>query len=449
MRRLLVAILILTITAPAQTRRKPKATRPAASSTPASWPIESVTVHGNHLYSEEQVLAIAAIRPGQIAGKPEFDAAHARLMETGAFETVAYGYAPAPSGKGYAAKFDVVEITQVFPVAFEDLPLVDSEVRAWLKQKDSLFGPKIPATEPALNRYKQLVTEYLAARGYHEPISVQLALEISPDLSVLFRPAGTKPSVAQVRFTDTGEIKNEDLLLAMNPVAIGAVFTEPRFRQLLETTIRPLYEARGHLTVTFPKIATEPAKDVKGLVVTVQVEQGPVYKLGSVGFSGSRDAADDLKEFVKLKPGELANFDELKAAQARVDDSFRHRGYLKITSKIARTLHDAEKTVDVVFKLEPGPQFTLGKLDIVGLDITTEPELRKMWGLKPGKPFNPSYPNHFLDVVREQGLFDNLGATSAETKINPGPLTVDVTLYFKGSGAGERKRDREGRPRIP
>ncbi len=200
MRRLSIALLILSVTATAQTRRRPKATRaPVASTTPASWPIESVTVHGNHLYSQEQVLAIAAIHPGQIAGKPEFDAAHARLMETGAFETVAYGYSPAPSGKGYAAKFDVVEITQVFPTAFEDLPLVDSEVRAWLKQKDPLFGPKIPATEPALNRYKQLVTEFLAARGYHEPISVQLALENPPDLSVLFRPAGTKPSVAQVR----------------------------------------------------------------------------------------------------------------------------------------------------------------------------------------------------------------------------------------------------------
>jgi outer membrane protein insertion porin family len=202
--------------------------------------------------------------------------------------------------------------------------------------------------------------------------------------------------------TDTGDIKNEDLLLAVNPVAIGAVFTEPRFRQLLETTIRPLYEARGHLSVTFPKVLTEPAKDVKGLVVTVQVEQGPVYKLGSVGFAGSNVAADELKDLAKLKPGELANFDEVKAAQARLDDSFRHRGYLKTTSKIARTLHDAQKTADVVFQLEPGPQFSFGKLDIVGLDISTEPELRKMWGLKPGKPFNPSYPSHFLDVVRSR-----------------------------------------------
>jgi outer membrane protein assembly factor BamA len=324
--------------------------------------------------------------------------------------------------------------------------LKDSEVRAWLKQKDPLFGPKIPATEPALSHYKQLVTEYLAARGYHEPISVQLALENPPDLSVLFRPAGTKPSVAQVRFTDTGEIKNEDLLLAMNPVAIGAVFTEPRFRQLLETTVRPLYEARGHLSVTFPKVVTEPAKDVKGLVVTVQVEQGPVYKLGTVGFAGSKVQADELKDLVKLKTGELANFDEVKAAEARVDDSLRRQGYLKVTSKIARTLHEADKTVDVVFQLEPGPQFSFGKLEIAGLDITTEPELRKMWGLKPGKPFNPSYPNHFLDVVREQGLFDNLGATSAETKINNSTQTVDVTLIFKGSRVSERKHDGERRP---
>jgi len=432
---LTIAVLVLELGASAQTRHKSKSTRPTAATTaatdPSAWPIESVTVEGNKIYSKPQILAIAGIRVGERAAKSDFDAARERLLATGAFETIGCEYAPAPNGKGYAAKIEVAEVSQLFPAQFEDLPIDDAQLRAWLKQKDPMFGPKIPATEPALIRYKRLVSEYLAQHGYKDSISVKLTPQIPPEVAVVFRPDAPKPSVAQVRFTDTGEITPGNLQAAMNPVAIGAIYTEPQFRQLLDTTIRPLYEAKGHLQLKFPKIATEPAKDVKGIIVTTQVDQGPVFKLGKIGFSGTSVPANDLQPLVKLKTGELANFDEVKLAQAHIEESFRHTGYMQVSSKVVRKLNDAEKTVDATYVIEPGPQFAFGKLTIVGLDITTEPEIRKMWGLKEGKPFNPQYPNHFLDVVKEQGLFDNLKSTSADSKINPGTKTVDVTLTFK------------------
>ena len=65
-----------------------------------------------------------------------------------------------------------------------------------------------------------------------------------------------------------------------------------------------------------------------------------------------------------------------------------------------------------------------GPLDLL-LDL-----IRKMWGLPPGKPFNIDYPDHFLARVKGDGLFDNLKTTRAETKVNEGEHTVDVTLYF-------------------
>jgi outer membrane protein insertion porin family len=439
LRSLLIALLICSIAATAQTRRKPK-TRPAVAASnkeATSWPLDTLSVEGNHAYSQAQVLAVAGLRAGQTVGKPDFEAARERLLATGAFETVGYSYAPAANGKGYSASFEVVEVTQLFPLMFQDLPVDDAQIRAWLKQKDPLFepkmfGPKIPATEPALNRYKQLVSEYLAAHNYHEPISARLASEAPPELAVVFRPEAPRPSIARIIFANTGEIAAGDLQTAMYPVAIGVVYSEARFRQLLDTTIRPLYEAHGYLRVAFPKIDTQAATDVKGIVVTTQVEQGPVYKLAAVAFAGTTMAAEDLQKVAKLKTGELANFDEIKLAQSRIEQTIRRSGYMRVNSRIVRNLHDAEKTVDVTFQIEPGPQFTFGKLTIAGLDITSEPTVRKMWGLKEGKPFNPEYPDHFLDVVKEQGLFDNLKSTLAETKVNTDTKTVDVTLYFKG-----------------
>lgn len=434
--RLLVLLLALLAAGSAQTRRPRKPTAPAAP-TPAeasedtAWPLETLAVEGNRNYTAEQILAAAGLRVGQKAGKPEFEAARQRLAATGAFDNVGYRFTPAKDGKGYDAVIEITELNNaLYPLRFEELPAADAQLRAWLKQKDPLFGDKIPATKPELDRYVQWISEYLSAQGYHEAVTGKVTSEATSDLMVVFRPAKARPSVARVKFTNTGDVPAGLLQSAMYGVAAGTLYSEPDLRVLLDTTARPRYEARGLIRVAFTKIETEPAKDVNGIDVTVQVEPGSVYKLGHVSFRGSSYSARELAKLASLKSDVTANFDDVKAAQDRIAQSLRRGGYLQTSSEVKRDVNDTDHVVDLLFEIAPGPQFTLGKLDVVGLDIETEPVIRKMWGIQPGKPFNPEYPEHFLSVVKSQGIFDNLKNTRAETKVNANEHTVDVTLYF-------------------
>jgi outer membrane translocation and assembly module TamA len=98
----------------------------------------------------------------------------------------------------------------------------------------------------------------------------------------------------------------------------------------------------------------------------------------------------------------------------------------------------------VTLALEPGTQYTMGKLEIVGLDILSEPPIRKVWSIKTGSPFEPDYPDAFLKDIRGQGVFDNLGKTRAESKIDEKTHTVDVTLYFAGAGPAQKKHEGRG-----
>src|SRR5260370_9245605 len=61
-----------------------KAAEPAAS----KWPVETLSVEGNRNYTREQVLAVAGLKGGQLAGKPDFDPARGRPTATGGFWTV-------------------------------------------------------------------------------------------------------------------------------------------------------------------------------------------------------------------------------------------------------------------------------------------------------------------------------------------------------------------------
>ena len=58
--------------------------------------------------------------------------------------------------------------------------------------------------------------------------------------------------------------------------------------------------------------------------------------------------------------------------------------------------------MDLAVAIDPGPLFTMGKLEIKGLDLDGEAEIIRIWTLKEGKPFNPDYPDFFLGRVRER-----------------------------------------------
>lgn len=397
---------------------------------PTAYTVENLTVEGNRAYTSEQIFAVAGLRVGQKAGKSEFDAAREKLEATGAFDHVSYRYAPSKDGEGYDATFEVAEVGQLYPVRFAELPATDAQLRTWLKQKDPLFRDKIPATKPVVDRYVAWISEFLSKQGYRQPLAGRLSADGGEDLAVLFRPAKGPGAIAHIIFTDTGEVPAGTLQTAMYGVAVGVPYSESRVRQLLDNTIRPLYEAHGLLRVAFPKIETAPAKDVDGVSVTVQVTPGPVYKLDRVRFVGADYSRSEWNNLSKLKTNQTANFDEVKAAQERIRANQRREGHLDATSQVKRDIDDADHTVGIEFQIESGPLYTLGKVDMVGLDIVSEPEIRKMWGLAPGRPFNVEYPDHFLARVKEGGVFDNLKTTRAETKINAKNHTVDVTLYF-------------------
>jgi outer membrane protein assembly factor BamA len=416
---------------------------------PARWLIESLTVEGNHSYTPEQVLAVAALRIGQVAGRPEFEAARERLNACGAFDTVSYKFVPGSSGHGYIATFTVTEIEQVYPVRFDDLHVSERDLTTTLKAKDPLFAEgRLPATQPVFQRYVKWVQEYLAAKGIQEKIVGAVEPDRPGEYVISFHPERLLPVVAQVYFQGNQVVTQAILQDAFLGVAVGMPYTEDRFREALNASLRPIYEARGRIRVSFPSIKTEPHKDVTGLVVTITVDEGETYNLGKVLIEGpSPLKPDELLKAGDFKPGDLANFDKVNEGVERIKKALLHAGYMKTQVTVRRAVDDEKRTVALTLWLDTGTMFTMGKLTIVGLDLNSEAEINRIWTMKPGKPFNPDYPDLFLKRIQEEGVFDNLAKTKAEFKINERDHTADVTLTFNGgpppAGRGGRRGGRE------
>jgi outer membrane protein insertion porin family len=429
---LLILLLLWPPLGDSQARQKKAVPKPGASvSTQLQWPVESLSVEGNSIYSKDQILAVASLKPGQMAGKAEFEVARDRLLATGAFESVGYRFEPSASGKGYAASFQVVEVTEVYPYRFERLEAPPEQLEEVLKRSDPLFGAKIPATQAVLDRYAKAVEAFLASQNKRETVIARLTADGPERMVVVFRPEAPPPSVAQVNFTNNNVIPAKALQNAIAGVAVGSTYSEARFRQLLDTSIRPLYEARGRVQVSFPKIQTEPAKDVKGLVVTVEVEEGESFNLGEVRFEEEGLPVEELRKVGDFKTGDVANFEEVQSGLERIKKRLRKEGYMHPETRVERQIHDKPKTVDLLVHVEKGPQYLFGSLKLQGLDIHSEAAIRRLWTMKAGSPFNCDYPDYFLQRIREDGVFDNLGKTKALLDVDDQKRIVDVTLVFQ------------------
>jgi outer membrane protein insertion porin family len=429
-------------TAPKRTPAK-KAAASKTESTPAAatkWPIESIDIAGIHHYTREQVLEVAGLKIGQLAGKPEFEAARDRLVASGAFETVGYKFEPGPNKQGYVATFQVTEVDPAFPVRFEELGVPDADLDAVLRDRDPLYSrTQLPATKPVIERYTAWIQAYLASKGITETISGKVTPVATDAFAIVFRPARNLPAVAQVTFQGDQVIPQNVLREAVHGTAIGMPFTEAGFREMLNNSVRPVYEQRGRVRVAFPEVRAEPVSDVAGVHVFVKVSEGQSYELGKVAIAGPSPIEPSvLIKAGDFKTGDVANFDRVNEGIDRIRKAVRHAGYLDVKVTSERQINDEKKTVDVAVRIDPGTQYHMGKFTIVGLDLNGEAEVNRIWTMKEGKVLNPDYPDYFLNRIKEEALFENLGATKADMKVDAKQHTADVTLTFNADDLGRR-----------
>lgn len=447
MRLFVILVLAAGVCFPQTTRRRPAAKPPKAaqSTAPAvQWPLLQLDVTGNKLYTRQQIIEVSGLKLGEPTTKDALEAARARLFATGAFESVGYQFGPTADGKGYHGTLEVVEVENLYPFRFEDLPAPDQQLRALLSEREPLFRNRLPGTRELLDRYANEIQQALSKSDFKDQVVAKLVADKPGELTILFRPSKPPPSIAQVRFTGNQVLPSEKLQSTLGEVAIGIPYSDVVVRQRLDTSIRPLYEARGRLEVKFPEISTEKMKEVNGLRVDIKVDEGPVYNFGEIRSNIQVLPPKQVLKIAKLKTGDIANFDAADAAVDALQKEMRSDGYMRARVHIDRQMHEKEKTVDVTFTADPGPRFVMGKLTIDGLDLEGEPAIRKLWSMKSGEPYDAGYPPMFLDRIKQDGYFDNLRTTTFEQSVNDKTSTVDVTLNFKGGpdpDAAKKKRD--------
>jgi outer membrane protein assembly factor BamA len=290
------------------------------------------------------------------------------------------------------------------------------------------------------------VEAFVAQTSPNTKVRAVISNDDPKELTVLFTPNIPAPTISQVQVSGNEAVDTGTILRAVNEVAIGVPLSEVRLQLILDGAIKPVYAAKGYAAVSFPKVEVEPSKTNAGVVVKVQIKDGPLFKFGTVRFRGKGLEEDEVRSAITFKPGQTFNAEQMDNFRIELMHRMKRRGMLDANITNETQVDDAKKMVNVIYNVVAGEPYNFAKLDIQGLDINSQPVIEKLWGEKPGHVFNPEYPDFFLKKVQEQGLFDNLADTHSDYTSDPSTHLVTVHLYFKG-GKSKDDKEREKRER--
>ncbi|MCB1019389.1 MAG: hypothetical protein KDC27_05640 [Acidobacteria bacterium] len=414
-----------------------------AAQTQQKYPLRSIEIVGAHNFDKDRIAALTGLEIGKPVDKADFNRAIQKLDEAGVFETIQYKYTP--QNGGYALTITVQEVEQLYPVRLEGFKTPSDELMALLREKVPLFAPRVPSTGTMALRIGNALQQHWSDAGEESKIIGRLAPIEDGQLAMLFQPETDLQTIAFVTFEGSQAIHPLELQRVFNPIAMGEAYSKSRLMELLHFNIRPLFEEKGRMDVKFEELAAEPDPGSSGLILKVGVTDGPAFTYGAVtkpdAFGLPEDTVDKLFKFA---PGDPVDMKLVRDAQGQLDERYRTNGYLHADTKLETTLHEDAHTLDLAWKVTPGPQYKLRKLNIEGLDILSEPVVRKRWGMQIGDPFNVSYPAYFLDRIRAEQMFDNLDNTKWTREIDETTKTVVVTLKFEG-----KKKEKSGIPNVP
>jgi len=415
----------------------------SAKKEPPPGVIHSVTVKGNRLYPADEIIRESGLKTGERATAASIEAARVKLLETELFNNVSNQYRfSAGAQPAYDVTVEVTENEQLFPVRFERLGVPPETIRQYLKEHVPLYSDRIPGTQRVLNRYAAALGEAISKTNPGTKIRAQVSNDDPKELTVVFTTNAPAPNISQVQVSGNQALDSGTILRAVNQVAVGVPLSDMRLQAILDNAIKPLYAAKGYAAVTFPKIETEPSTSNLGVVVKVEIKEGPQFKFGSIRFRGNGMDQEEIRSNIPFKPGQTFNGDQVESFRIDLIHRMKRRGLLDANITAETEPDDTKRTVNLVYNVTPGAVYTFQKLDIRGLDINTEPAVAKLWGEKAGAPFNPDYPEFFLKRVKEQGILDNLAETKSDYSSDASTHNVTVYLRFKG---GEPKTEEERR----
>lgn len=213
--------------------------------------------------------------------------------------------------------------------------------------------------------------------------------------------------VSSARLGIGSKMTTSDLLFGFFGSDFNPLELEQDIGKILE-----YYRAFGFFDVKVRK-KTRMTEDMKGVEITIVVDEGPRYLVRDVKVIGNKKIDNEiLLSHNNLKQGEVYNTRDMQAGLYRMQDEYGKRGY--INTKVAPEFNYSTEPglVTVVYKVDEGPGVTYtGEIKLVGNTVTRDDVIRKELKFYPGQILDSTRIRESERNLARLGIFKMDGST--------------------------------------
>jgi outer membrane protein insertion porin family len=417
--------------------------------------ISDIVVEGGTTITPETVEYYLGVSPGDPYDPNVLRRNFHRFWDSGLVENLRIEEEEAGPGKIRLIVI-VKERPKVTEYKFEgNKKLSNSSIREKLETAGLSLRRNVPLRMSEVQKLRQALLDEYTKEGYASATVEPKIVEVGPNLrEVVFHiEEGAKVKIGRIQFEGNEVYSDRRLRRAMKKIKQKSwfrwwgkkmIWSKESWGEDSEN-LKKFYMSHGYKDVIIgqPKVelaAKHPnAKTLKKkkyrMTVTIPVEEGRRYRLGTLSISGNTVFSDErLLSLYNVKRGRRYNYSRIEDGNEEVRKLYQDRGYIyAYTNQKIENDPERKDVANVTIEIFEGDRFHLGRLEFKGNTKTQDKVIRREFRLDEGDWMNMSVFRRSLFKANQLGYF----------KLTEDPLEFDfddknklVNVAVKGKEVG-------------
>ncbi len=325
-------------------------------------------------------------------------------------------------------------------IEFEGLHAFSEPIvlKAFCEERVALAGDRLPAAD-AIDKAAAVLKNLLQTHGYMHSTVTGLRAEETRTVKFVV-DEGIRISIAELLFEGNRIFSSQDLAASLRRCLGDYSDTESGFnREIFDVCQRRLVSLarrRGYLQARLeePRIVITG----QGLVITVHVDEGMLYRLGEIKIVGAQTLSpEEVRARLGAQEGDVANGDWIaKWVFEDLKRVYSEMGFIQYTAEPTPTFKSnprnaKEGIVDLIISIEEGKRFTLRSLTLIG-DTMSEKELSESFLIRVGDFFNQKLFEESVKKLNDLGSFEPVDKDrDADFRTDEEEGTVEIVIKLR------------------
>ena len=330
--------------------------------------------------------------------------------------------------------FLLIQLTEEPQLAEFTFSGIKKKHRRKLEDEVPLFkGTRVRPAD--LERSKQIIKEYFGEKGYmlaevtvHEKPGPENTVNLDFEIDI-----GEKVRIREVLVTGNQNISDRTVRrkLKKTKARKGIFFwRKARFDRMLyeedKVNVVNHFNSKGYYDarVVRDSVWLDTSGDKPGLVVSLEVQEGPQYHIRSIEWDGNTVYPDEvLSGALGLTPGDVYNSERIEQnlhgnkSSSDVSSLYMNQGYMLFRVQPEVRVLEGD-SLDLYYDVYEGEIFSFGEISITGNEKTKEHVVRRELYTIPGQTYSREMVQETIRRLSQLNYFD-------QEKLGAGP-SIDL-----------------------